>query len=137
MPTKILIVEDEEDLIKMICLRAQYNKFVCETDMTGAKCLEKAIKFRPDVILLDLSLPKISGLGLLTELKRHRETAHIPVVVFTALHQSEVVNEAFARGANAYFSKSGNIEDLFRTIQEYALSPSRQSYSEQGLEGAW
>jgi DNA-binding response OmpR family regulator len=119
MKHKILIVEDEPELLHMLGLRAQFYNYSCVLEQVGDQCVEKALLHQPDVILLDLNLPRISGLGLIRELKKNPKLAKIPIVVFSALHQTEIVREALDIGANAYYTKSGNMKELFKLIGEY------------------
>ncbi|MBF0106640.1 MAG: response regulator [Deltaproteobacteria bacterium] len=116
---RILIVEDEEDMLDSIALKAYFLKYSCVKESTGEWCLVKAKNYIPSVILLDLNLPKISGLDLLTELKRCAETKHIPIIVFSAMHDPRVIDEAMLRGASTYFTKGGDIDDLFDLIKAY------------------
>ena len=82
MKNKILIVEDEPELLHMLGLRAQFYNYTCVLEQVGDQCVEKAKLHHPDVILLDLNLPRISGLGLIRELKKDPKLAKIPIVVF-------------------------------------------------------
>lgn len=120
MQKKILIVDDEPDMILLLkeLAKKKYN-IDCKYDLTGAKCIEMSQGYKPDLILLDMNLPKISGLGLLKELKRCNELSHIPVVVFSGVHQSDVVKEALELGASTYFTKNGSIDDLFDVVEAY------------------
>lgn len=119
---KLLIVEDESDFVIMLGPQAKSRGFVCEIDMKGSECISKAIAFKPEAILLDMNLPDISGLGLIQEIRNHKDIAHIPIIVLSALNQSDVVNEAMNRGANAYFAKGCPISELFETINEYTMA---------------
>lgn len=116
---RLLIVEDELDLLSLIQSRARHHEFECMTESTGAECIQKAVSFEPDVILLDLSLPQISGLELLTEIRHHAKLARVPVIVFTAFHAGDIVDEAMARGASAYFTKGARLEAVFSIIREH------------------
>lgn len=119
MSHRLLIVEDDKDLSDMVVLYAKFKHYDCETDLTGAGCMTKAITFQPHLILLDLNLPQISGLGIIRELKKHPTLADIPIIVFSAMHQTDIVKEAMQLGANAYFTKTGTMEDLFAIVREY------------------
>lgn len=123
MNRKLLIVEDESEYIIILGPQAKRYGYECEIDMTGETCVEKALSFEPDAVLLDMNLPKISGLGLIHKIRNHEKLSKLPIVVLSAVNQPEVVKEAMDRGANAYFSKSGKMEDLFHTLDEYISDP--------------
>lgn len=119
MSGKLLIVEDEEDLLQMIEIMAKHQNFECVHDINGNKVVELAEAENPDLILLDLNLPMISGLGILRELKKRPHLKAIPVIIFSAIHETDVVREAIDLGANAYFTKGGHIKHLFELVREY------------------
>lgn len=123
MSGKLLIIEDEEDLLQMIEIMAKHQKFECTHDINGDKAVELAEKTAPDLILLDLNLPMISGLGILRELKKRPHLKDIPIIIFSAIHETDVVREAIDLGANAYFTKGGHIKHLFELVREYMKPP--------------
>ncbi|MEW5947686.1 MAG: response regulator [bacterium] len=83
---RVLIIEDEPDIAAylQILLKEYGFEAACETDATRA--IAAAETFRPDVICLDMVMPKKTGLTLFMALKKHPELCHIPVVVVSALH---------------------------------------------------
>jgi CheY-like chemotaxis protein len=101
----ILLVEDSKFLRltnERILVKAGYSVV---TASDGEQALSIAIELVPDLILLDMLLPKVGGPEVLRALRRNPKTAHVPVVVMSSLSQA---NEAKlkAEGANAYFEKS-------------------------------
>lgn len=124
---KLLIVEDEDYVRKLLVRRAtQKHNFICRWDSTGESCLKIAKTFQPDVILLDMNLPAISGFGLIRELKRHPVTQDIPIIVLSAHDQLDIVQEAIDLGANNYFVKGEPMESIFQKIESIVL-PTRSS----------
>ncbi len=119
MKKKLLIIEDETDLLQMLEFRAKKLGYEYKSDVVGDKAIAIAEEFKPDIILLDLMLPKISGLGVLRGIKNKPETKSIPIIVFSALADKYVVEEAMDIGASAYFIKGGDVNELFDTIREY------------------
>jgi CheY-like chemotaxis protein len=80
---------------------------------------------RPDLILLDLHMPRMGGLEVLAEVKEHPEWKRIPVVVMTSSSQEKDVLAAYSRHANCYITKPINIDDFMeavRSIEEFWLS---------------
>ena len=125
MKSKILIVEDELEMSHLFCVRAEHRGFLCKTDDTGAHCLEKAHKWHPDLILMDLDLPKLNGIELIMQLKSRSELSHIPIIVYSSFGETELVKEAIAIGASTYFVKNGNMDDLLDIIEEYTRNDNR------------
>lgn len=123
---KILIVEDESDFATLFVWRAKTQGYECKVDFTGEHCLEKSKEFQPDIIVLDMNLPKISGLGLIQQLKLTPSLAPIPILVLSAVGQQEVIEEALDRGANSYFLKTGAMADLFSIIEEHIKHPDKK-----------
>lgn len=115
--TKLLIVEDDSYMRKLLVKRAQLRHSIhCQCDGTGEYCIELATAFHPDVILLDMNLPKISGFGILRELKKHQFLKDIPVIILTSHTHPEILQQAFELGATAYFPKTSRLEDVFEMV---------------------
>jgi CheY-like chemotaxis protein len=72
---------------------------------------------RPDVILLDLNLPRLGGVQVLGEIKRHDELRQIPVVVLTSSDAETDIHQAYRHGANAYVTKAGDLEGFMTNVQ--------------------
>ena len=114
---KILIVEDEQ------ALRRHYDMVLSsdyELDFaqTGKQGLEKAQNI-PDLIMLDINLPEISGVEILKHLKKDEKTADIPVLVLTNLSDEETVSKIIKAGGKDYMVKADwSVEDIAKKIQE-------------------
>jgi CheY-like chemotaxis protein len=102
---KILIADDDPDFLEMYKLELQRGGFEVITAETSEKCLVMALEQKPDLILLDIMMPKISGFEILESLKTTPETKNIPVVMITALGE-EHKKEATKLGARHYIQKS-------------------------------
>lgn len=100
---KILIVDDEEAILKMYSIGLAEFEIVSAS--SGEEALEKARKEQPDLIYLDIIMPKINGLDVLKHLKSDKETAHIPVILLTNLPEEASAAKAKSLGANDYFVK--------------------------------
>ena len=118
---KILIVDDEDDLRKMLKFRLEATNYEVIEASDGEEGLNKARFERPDLIILDLMLPKIDGFKVCRMLKfdeRHRE---IPIIMFTARAQMQDEKLGRETGADAYITKPfepnvllGKIEELLK-----------------------
>ncbi len=117
---RVLIIDDDPALLDVLSRRVQKNAYSCETAQSASEGLEKAMQTPPDLILLDLMMPRMSGFGFLRELKRHKELAHIPVVVLTGLGDDEVAKESMDLGAVGYLTKDCDHGELMHLVQQHA-----------------
>jgi len=129
--TKILLVEDNPDDIELTLLAfKQYNfsnEIVVARDGQEALDIlfpskEKSEKSKlPDMILLDLKLPKVSGLDVLKEIKTHPETRIIPVIVLTTSSEDRDIRESYRLGVNSYIRKPVKFEKFVEVIKQLGL----------------
>jgi len=103
---KILLVEDDPFLLSMYNTKFELEKFKVVTAEDGEKGLKLALKELPDVILLDIMLPRMDGFEVLKALKADKKTSRIPVILLTNLSQKEKVKEGLSLGANDYLIKA-------------------------------
>ena|SRR3989339_1125354 len=103
---KILIVEDDGFLIQMYAAKLEMEGFKVVAAVDGEKALRMVKKEEPDLILLDLLLPKKDGFEVLAELKKDQAVKDIPVVVLSNLGQKEDINRCLALGAKDYLIKA-------------------------------
>ncbi len=117
----ILIVEDDADTLRLIKDTLEDNYFLCETASTAAEGLEKAQQVQPQLILLDLMLPGMSGFGFIRQLKSTPQLRKTPVVILSSLSDGEIANESLQLGAVGYLTKAINQKELINTIRDYTL----------------
>lgn len=103
---KILLVEDDEVLASVYRARLEMEGFEVEEVHDGEKALSVAINFRPDLILLDVMMPKINGFDVLDILKNTPETMNMRIIMLTALSQEADRNRAEKLGVDDYLVKS-------------------------------
>lgn len=103
---KILIVEDDKSLREMYQLRLSINGYDVIEAKDGEEGLDMAIKERPDLIMLDIMMPKMSGMDVLDIIKSTPETKNIPVILLTALNEDSVRSKGLVYGAEDYLVKS-------------------------------
>ena len=116
MPSKILIVDDNNDLLTVLRLGFKQAGFAVRTADNGAAALKKARSFSPDLILLDLVLPEMDGLAICEALKKDRATASIPIVVLTGLSSQLSRFAGLESGANEYLTKPFNFDDVLTKV---------------------
>jgi DNA-binding response OmpR family regulator len=115
---KILVVDDEAIIRDMVKARLEANGYEVATAVDGQDALDQVRKENPDLIILDLMLPKIDGYrvcGLLKADSRHR---NIPIIMFTARAQDSDMQLGLAVGADAYITKPFDSKILLGKIEE-------------------
>jgi len=113
----ILIVDDDAAILMELTsiLRSDYKLYVvCD----GASALEKANESLPDLILLDVIMPDMSGLEVISELKKTERTKSIPVILMTGLSEEDSKNEEMAIGAGNYIRKPFNAETVKLMVKQ-------------------
>ncbi len=103
---KVLLVEDDDSLASVYQMRLEAEGFTLKRVPNGEDALAAAIEFKPDLILLDVMMPKVSGFDVLDILRNTPETANIKVVMLTALSQDTDKQKAEKLGADDYLVKS-------------------------------
>lgn len=116
---KILLIDDEPDILSLLKQRLEAYGLECVTAETAMEGLQLAATIKPNLILLDLMLPKMSGYGFLREIKSDPKLASIPVIVLTALGNKEVAREAMDLGAVGYLVKSCDFQEILTVVRNY------------------
>lgn len=114
MKKKILIVDDEESIIEALSLILGSKGYAIEANLTGKNLFKEDTGF-PDIILLDIMLPGISGLDICKDLKAHAKTKNIPIIIITAAPNMR--ESATNAGANAFIEKPFNIGQMLGNIE--------------------
>lgn len=105
-PKKILLVEDDDNLATVYLTRFQVEGFDVRREPDGENALATAVAYKPDLILLDVMMPKISGFDVLDILRNTPETAQTKIIMLTARGQEADQKRAENLGANDYLVKS-------------------------------
>ncbi len=133
--TKILLVEDDKSLREIYGVRLLAEGYQIATAGDGEEALAMAIKEKPDLIISDVMMPKISGFDMLDILRSTPETKEIKVIMMTALSSEDQRARGESLGANRYLVKSQvGIEDVVRTVHDVladapvAVKPASQAF---------
>src|SRR4051812_11188931 len=102
-PPRVLLGEDHVELAKAVSRMLAFDCELVATIRDGGAVLDAAQHLAPDVIVLDLNLPNVSGLELCRQLRRSGSNAHI--IMFTAMNEPEIVKRCFDAGASAFVCK--------------------------------
>jgi len=105
-PKKILLVEDDDSLASVYLTRLEAEGFMVKRVPNGEEALSATIAFHPDLILLDVMMPKVSGFDVLDILRNTPETANVQVIMLTALSQESDKQRAVDLGVDDYLVKS-------------------------------
>lgn len=118
MAQKILVVEDELALSQVMSDRFTEEGFDVQTAADGEEGLQKAIAWKPDLVLLDIVMPKMDGMTMLHKLRATPEGKVMPVILLTNLSDTEDVYDAMANGVYDFLVKSHwDLEDLIHEVQ--------------------
>ena len=115
--TRILCVEDNDDNLYMLHRRLSRAGFEVKVATNGAEAVEWAKGLQPDIIVMDLNLPKLNGWEATRQLKSQPETKHIPVIVLSANTGDEPRERAFAAGCDDFETKPADFDRLVGKIR--------------------
>jgi len=118
MTARILLVEDNEMNRDMLSRRLTHRGYQILIAVDGEEGVASALAAPPDLVLMDIQLPKISGLDATRQLRADPRTAGVPVIVVTSFALSGDENKAKAAGATAYLAKPYSPRELLAKIRE-------------------
>ncbi|MBI5126891.1 response regulator [Candidatus Roizmanbacteria bacterium] len=125
---KILIIEDDPLMIRLYQKVFTFEGYTVEVAGNGEEGLEKVKSFSPNVVLLDIMMPKMNGLQVLEKLKANDDTKKIPVIMLTNLAGSQDAETALAKGAVKYIVKSEyEPKDVVKMVKEIIAGYTRDS----------
>ncbi len=113
---KVLIVDDEKDLCDILSLHFDMREWETIQAHNGKDALEVLKKNKPDLIILDVLMPKMDGFELLKAIKSSDSYASIPVIMLTAKGEPENLDKGISLGAEFYLPKPFQIDNLFNFI---------------------
>jgi len=116
-PPKILVVDDEQDLVSTVVYRLKFAQCAVVTAANGQEALDRAAAERPDLILLDMNMPVMNGQEVLRRLRADPELKEIPVIMLTARAAPEDVAAVSACGIADYVTKPFDFAKLMEKVQ--------------------
>src|SRR3984957_20147489 len=117
---RVLVVDDDEVIRRLIAVNLQLEGFEVETAVDGQDCLDKVVDIDPDVITLDVLMPRLDGWETAVQLRRSPDTAHIKVLLITARAQEDDKTHGAVVGADAYLTKPFDPNEMIRVVRELA-----------------
>ena len=120
---RVLFVEDDPTVAQMYRLKLELDGYSVDVASDGEQALSRATSDPPDIVFLDIRLPKLDGLGVLAALRQHERTRLVPVVILSNYSERELVERGLKLGALEYLVKSqttparvaGGVEDWLKT----------------------
>jgi len=113
--TRILVVEDDESIARLVELELEHRNFSVRCAYDGLSGLEEVDRFRPEAVVLDIMLPKMDGVGLLNRVRQNGN--RVPVIMLTARDATLDKVHSLNHGADDYLTKPFDIEELAARIQ--------------------
>lgn len=114
----ILVAEDERDIRELINFTLLFAGHKVTQAANGAEALELALQVKPDLVMMDVRMPRMTGYEACRQMKQHEEIKHVPVVFLSAKGQDEEVQTGIEAGAEAYILKPFAPEELTRRIAD-------------------
>lgn len=118
---KVLLVEDDKFLRTVLEKKLLNEGMEVVVAEDGEEAIQKLVQERPDIILLDIVLPKRSGFSVIEEVRKDPEFRSLPIIVLSNLGQQEDVEKGLSLGAVEYFVKAKiSLDDLLKKVKEYS-----------------
>lgn len=119
---KVLVVDDDEVIRQLIAVNLTLEGFQVETASDGQDCLNRVLDVMPDVITLDVMMPRLDGWMTATKLRGNEETRHIKVLLITARAQEDDRRRGMDIGVDAYLTKPFDPAELIQVVRDLALA---------------
>jgi diguanylate cyclase (GGDEF)-like protein len=126
-PARVLVADDDEDIRAYLEVTLSLNGFDVIEACDGVEALEHARRGEPDVILLDVMMPRMNGLEVLRRLREDARTAHLPIVLLTARGQASDTVEGLDAGADGYLTKPFDADVLLAHVRAALRRADQQS----------
>lgn len=121
---RVLVVDDDEVIRQLIAVNLTLEGFEVETAYDGQNCLDRVAEVDPDVITLDVMMPRLDGWETATRLKADEDSAHIKVVLITARAQEDDRRRGLGLGVDAYLTKPFDPAELIQVVRDLATRDS-------------
>ncbi len=125
-------MDDRQDIRTLIALNLEFEGFEVYSAVDGQECLDIVEALEPDVITMDVSMPRLDGLETVARLRANPATAHIPIVMVSARAQGSDLERGRAAGADAYVTKPFDPEHLVATVRSLIPKPRASPDDEAG-----
>lgn len=117
---RVLIIDDDTELIKLMNIYFKNSGMVSRAESSGKAGIKAIDKFQPDVLILDVSMPKMDGIEVCKSIRLTKSDRILPIIAFTAYHKEETKKAMMAAGANLYLVKPIEMLSLLNHAKELA-----------------
>ncbi|MEB3163624.1 MAG: response regulator transcription factor [Prochlorothrix sp.] len=117
MKPRILVIDDDAAIVELVSINLEMAGYDVSCAEDGVKGQALAVQIMPDLIVLDLMLPRVDGFTVCQRLRRDERTADLPVLMLTALHQTQDKVDGFNAGADDYLTKPFEVEELLARVR--------------------
>ncbi len=132
MPKRILVVDDEPHIVRLVQVNLEREGYEVLTAYDGVEALEKVAAEKPDMVVLDVMMPRMNGFEVLKKLKADESTRDIPVIMLTAKAQDADVFRGWQSGVDSYLTKPFNPMELLtfvrRIFQSLEEEPAEEDF---------
>jgi CheY-like chemotaxis protein len=119
-PGRILVVDDDEVIRQLITVNLELEGFDVHTAFDGQDCLDKIKDVRPDVVTLDVMMPRMDGWETAAQIRRDDDLADVRIVLLSARAQEADIERGDTIGVDAYLTKPFDPDDLVETVRRLA-----------------
>ena len=117
LKASIVVVDDSDELASMLVMFLRRRGYRLERASDGLEGVELVRRVRPDLVLLDITMPKLDGMGALIQIKSDPKTAHIPVLMCTDHSMIHDVEKCFGHGAVGYILKPFELDKVLEKVR--------------------
>ncbi len=125
--SRILVIDDDPTITELVSINLEMAGYEISQAEDGIKGQALALQIQPDLIMLDLMLPKVDGFTVCQRLRRDQRTTNIPVLMLTALGQTQDKVDGFNAGADDYLTKPFEIEEMLARVKALLRRSERTS----------
>jgi two-component system response regulator VicR len=126
MAHKLLLVDDDKEIVNALEPRLRKEGYDVKVAFDGEEALIKVKEYSPDIILLDLMLPKLNGFEVLKDIRLNYKDKWMPIIIISAKEELEAVRKCYEMEADHYLTKPCSIEQVLRSIETMiSLIPAR------------
>jgi len=122
MPKAILVADDDPDILGIVSMSLGTQGYIVYTATNGREAVDRTREHRPDLVLMDMMMPVLSGYEAAVELKADETTRDIPVVGLSAKAMTTDMERADGVGINGYITKPFRIAQVLSVVEEYLSS---------------
>lgn len=118
MKHSVLLVDDEDTIRNMLRMVLEFSGYHVHEAIDGIEALEKVAEHKPDVLLLDVMMPRMDGLTVCRQLRLQPDTAQLPILLFSGKTQEEAIREGLEAGADQYICKPASPSEIVKIIDK-------------------